>query len=337
MGGSLVIGSCSGNFYVLDRYTGELRWQYDIHQDGKQTSFHGDPLVTPDGLVLLGTDLSCAPEGIGHVYAFDIKNKTVKWKQKFVSGITTPIAESDGALFFGGVRDTWYKADTRTGNITWEYQASESNQCGVPRAPIIVAGKVFLVAQDGIIHVIDTVSGKLVQKIQPPSRPETALVRYDEAILFGAADGAIYTLNPTSFDLKPFMHLEGTPTGRIRITNERLVVFIRKAEHRGAVVFLNPSTRKVEWTNTAESEWSSDVPQIWKGLVLAGNCQGKLLAMSVLTGEQVWSEQLKGCIRSIGISEHVLYVGAQEGQLYAVRVPDKKTKNSTVSGRPNAH
>ena len=43
-----------------------MRWSYDIHQDGNQSSFHGNPLIT-DQLVLIGTDKSCASGGIGHL------------------------------------------------------------------------------------------------------------------------------------------------------------------------------------------------------------------------------------------------------------------------------
>lgn len=52
---NLVVGSCSGNFCTLDRQTGQIRWRYNIKQDGNQTSFHGDPLVTDD-LILINGD-----------------------------------------------------------------------------------------------------------------------------------------------------------------------------------------------------------------------------------------------------------------------------------------
>jgi outer membrane protein assembly factor BamB len=69
--------------YLLrfDKRTGKVQWSYNIHQDGNQTSFHGNPLIT-DQLVLIGTDKSCASGGIGHVYAFDRATGTVRWKYR---------------------------------------------------------------------------------------------------------------------------------------------------------------------------------------------------------------------------------------------------------------
>lgn len=69
-GDSVFVGSCSGVFYALNKTTGQLQWSYDITKDGKQISFHGNPLITGD-LILIGTDRSCEPDGVGHVYAFD--------------------------------------------------------------------------------------------------------------------------------------------------------------------------------------------------------------------------------------------------------------------------
>ena len=70
----MFIGSCAGNFYAINKSTGQLRWSYDIRKDGNQQSFHGDPLVTND-LILIGTDRSCDPNGVGHVYAYELSAK----------------------------------------------------------------------------------------------------------------------------------------------------------------------------------------------------------------------------------------------------------------------
>ena len=51
---TVFIGSCAGVFYALNKATGKMRWSYDIRQDGKQISFHGNPLVVDD-MILIGT------------------------------------------------------------------------------------------------------------------------------------------------------------------------------------------------------------------------------------------------------------------------------------------
>ena len=130
------------------------------------------------------------------------------------------------------------------------------------------------------------------------------------------------------------MQLDGVPTGRLRVQEEVLYLFIKKPDDRGAIVAVDLNTHKVKWMGVGDKEWASDVPQVWKSLVLAGNCQGRLSAFSAATGEEIWSEQLKGCIRSIGVSGDVLYVGAQEGFLYALR-PSEALHHDFLSMTPN--
>jgi len=50
----MFIGSCA-NFYAINKTTGQLQWSYDIRRDGNQQSFHGDPLVTNDLILIAPT------------------------------------------------------------------------------------------------------------------------------------------------------------------------------------------------------------------------------------------------------------------------------------------
>lgn len=97
MGELLFIGSCAGTFYAINKTTGQVQWSYDISKDGKQQSFHGDPLVIND-LILIGTDRSCDPEGVGHVYAFERGSGNVRWKYGSTSVPTDIVQITSEAL-----------------------------------------------------------------------------------------------------------------------------------------------------------------------------------------------------------------------------------------------
>ena len=76
MGDLLIVSSCNGLIRALDKKTGQVRWSYDIHKDGDQTEFHGDPLVT-EKLIIIGTDGK-----MGHLYAFEWLTGAVRWKYR---------------------------------------------------------------------------------------------------------------------------------------------------------------------------------------------------------------------------------------------------------------
>jgi len=321
VGESVVIGSCSGTFYVLDRHTGDVRWTYDVHQDStKQTSFHGDPLILGNR-VLIGTDLSCDPTGVGYLYSFDIENRTVQWKDRH-SGIPTPVIEWKNLIFFGSVNDRWYAADAGTGKTAWEYQAAGANaECGILRAPVVIEDNLYVLASDGSIHILNTQTGKLLLKIHPPSRPRTALAMYHDQVLFGGENDTIYALKPGG-QPEAIARLEGMPTGRMELKGDVLWVFLDSPDHRGRLASVDIRSGKLLWTHTTEHPWSSDKPRLWKDQILAGDCEGHLSSFASDDGRELWSEEFKGCIRSIGTSPDVLYIGVLQGPLYAF-TPDK--------------
>lgn len=109
----MFIGFCAGNFYALNKTRGEVQWSYDISKDGKQQSFHGDPLVIGD-LILIGTDRSCDPESVGHVYALERGSGNVRWKYGSTS-VATDIIQVGSNVLFGSFQDQWSSVDLRRG------------------------------------------------------------------------------------------------------------------------------------------------------------------------------------------------------------------------------
>ncbi len=125
-----------------------MQWSYDIRKDGKQQSFHGEPLVT-NNLILIGTDRSCDPEGIGHVYAFERDTGRVIWKYRSTS-VPTDIVQLNSDVYFGSFQDKWSSVDLRTGNLNWSFSTGALNKnCDPPKAPVIDKSRLFVSGLDG--------------------------------------------------------------------------------------------------------------------------------------------------------------------------------------------
>ena len=122
----MFIGSCAGNFYAINKTTGQLQWSYDIRRDGKQQSFHGDPLVVDD-LILIGTDQNCVSDGVGHVYAFERDSGKVRWKYRSTS-VPTDILQIGSNVYFGSFQDKWSSVDLRTGSLNWSFSTGAPNE-----------------------------------------------------------------------------------------------------------------------------------------------------------------------------------------------------------------
>jgi outer membrane protein assembly factor BamB len=89
------------------------------------------------------------------------------------------------------------------------------------------------------------------------------------------------------------------------------------AERAGYIISVDLNLTKVRWKQRSSPDWASERPHLWKEMVVAGNCGGEMAAFRASDGQPLWNLSLKGCIRSVGSSDNMLFVGVQEGTIYA--------------------
>lgn len=317
-GDSVFVGSCSGVFYALNKNTGQVQWSHDISKDGNQRSFHGNPLITGE-LILIGTDRNCDPDGVGHVYAFDRRTGAVKWKYKSTS-VPTDILQIGSNIYFGSFQDRWSAAKLQTGELIWTFSTGVSNpECHFAKSPVIDEKYVYITGIDGVIYSLDATSGRQVWKRKLTAAPSTSLAIRHKSLFVGTTDNRIYRLNSQTGESEAEIQVEAQPVGRPTLTSESLFFFLEsKTERAGYIVVLAPDLAKVRWTQKSTPDWASERPHVARGLVIAGNCRGELAAFQVSDGAARWKMNLKGCIRSVGDSGDTLFAGVQEGTVYAL-------------------
>jgi outer membrane protein assembly factor BamB len=313
------IGSCAGTFYSLNKSTGEVQWSYDIRKDGKQTSFHGSPLITDD-LILIGTDLSCAPDGVGHVYAFERNTGKIRWKYQTTS-VPTDILRLGPNIYFGSFQDHWSALSLSTGELVWSFSTGAANQdCTMVKSPVADADHLYLTGLDGLVYSLDTATGRVIWKRKLSASPSTALALKDDALFVGTSDNHLYRLSSKSGLTVADLAVEATPVGRLTLTDDSLLMFLANpSERSGYILSVDSKLKNEHWKQKSTPDWASERPSVWKGLVLAGNCRGELAAFRASDGAPQWKLNLKGCIRSVGNSDDMLFVGVQEGTVYALR------------------
>ena len=317
MGELLFIGSCAGIFYAINKTTGQVQWSYDIRKDGKQQSFHGDPLVTND-LILIGTDYSCEPDGVGHVYAFERDSGKVRWKYRSNS-VPTDILQLNANVYFGSFQDKWSSVDLHTGGLNWSFSTGAPNKaCDMPKAPVTDKNRLFIAGLDGVIYALDASSGRVSWKRKLPTAPSTALALRDKTIYVGTSDQRIYRLNAETGTVISELATEAKPVGRLAFADDSLFMFLENASERvGYIISVDSKLAGVRWKQRSSPDWASERPHLWKESVVAGNCRGGMAAFRATDGEPQWNLNLKGCIRSIGSSGNMLFAGVQEGTIYA--------------------
>ena len=321
-GDLLFIGSCAGTFYAINKTTGQVQWSYNIRRDGKQQSFHGDPLVIGD-LILIGTDYNCEPDGIGHVYAFERNSGRVRWKYRSTS-VPTDIVRLGSNVYFGSFQDRWSSVNLQTGGLNWSFSTDTPNRdCAPIRSPVAVENRLFFAGLDGFIYSLDAATGRVVWKRRLAAAPSTSLVFGDRSLYVGTTDQRIYRLNAETGAIVAEIATEATPVGRLVFAADSLYVFLENRPARaGYIISVDTRLTGVRWRQKSSPEWASERPHLWNGYVVAGNCRGEVAAFRASDGEPQWRLNLRGCVRSIGSSGNMLFVGAQEGTVYAFVLSD---------------
>jgi outer membrane protein assembly factor BamB len=275
-------------------------------------------------MVVIASDRGCGPDG-GYVYAFDQKTGKLRWKFK-ASGPSTGFAEIDGAIAFGTREDEWLSLDLRTGKLNWKFrEASPDPQCEVRSGPATDGVKVYLATHDAMIYALDPKDGRVVWKHASASAITTGLGVYKDVLYYGTADNHFYGLDPDG-KLHSDLALPATAEGNFGWgkvgegeMDSLFAVHGEEKNRRGMVLGLRDEFEKITWSTEADREWTSDQPHVWKGLVIAGNCKGEIVAYQAATGKVQWRDQVKGCVRSFGHDPTTLYIGVQEGTVYAYR------------------
>lgn len=294
-------------FYAFDAATGAIRWSYDIRPD-QNTSFHGDPILTDD-LVIFDADL---PPPVGHVYAVQRATGKLRWKYKADDGVPTDLVRLGSRVYAVTAADTLLAFDIGTGRIDWTFTPPGSDTGRADPQPPAVSRDRVLFGSGNVVHALDPATGRVLWKRDVGGRVSTSLTVVRNDLYLGTSDGGFHRLDANSGVVKARLRISGVPYGTATLVQDSLLVVAK-----GKLLALDSSLSGVRWERTG-GDWNRR-PRLWRQSVLVGSSSGELVAFRLPDGEREWSHRFKGIITSIGSSDELLYVGTEEGTIYAFR------------------
>jgi outer membrane protein assembly factor BamB len=170
---------------------------------------------------------------------------------------------------------------------------------------------------DGLIYALNATSGRIAWKRKLPAQPSTALALKEKMLFVGASDNSIYRLNTETGSTVAVMAVEAMPVGRITVTENGLMMLLENRSERSGYVVSLTTDLKPMWQQKFSPEWASERPTVRGKSVVVGNCRGEVTALSTLDGTSQWKLSLKGCVRSIANAGNRVFIGVQEGTIYA--------------------
>lgn len=327
-GNSVIVGSCAGSLYVLDRARGNPIWVHDTKADGPSAQFHGEPILLGDRVVI-PTDAD--PKG--HIYAFEAASGELQWKVPLAKGVATTPLLIDGRIVAVSAEGEVVAIDAKSGKVIWQ-QAPAGRLQTLPYIPSPAsAGKrIFVVDNTNRIFALDAGTGATLWRNTLGARPSTGLVVAGSSVLAGTADGYLTWLATDSGEVKKRVRLEtGPPYGTPLLASPLL--FVLTAGDRSSLLALDPESGAIRWKQETPKEWTTYRPLVTGADVIVGNQEKNLCAFDRKTGARRWCRAVGQIPRGLGIAgDGVLYVGSLSGVVQAFRMEPPAREPSRSAG-----
>ena len=284
-----------------------------MRPEGRPTSFHGDPLVT-DSLILIGSDVWTPENRLNHVWAFT-HGGAVRWKTAVQGGIVSDIVRTEDRVIAITRTDSLLCLGLAEGRRIWSFaaDADASEERFLFRSPTVAGQRAFVGDMEGRVHALDVDSGHVLWTRVLASPISGGILAIGDELLVADADGSLHRLDQATGKERAAIPLGTVFQGPPVAIGDSLVLLAGD----DAIACLELGTGRVRWKH--EARLSSSRPYVWRGSVLIATVKGDLTALRARDGVPLWTHPFQGIIRGIGHDDRTLYLGTQEGMLYAYR------------------
>ena len=289
-----------------------MLWVHDTQADGPPLEFHGQPLVTPE-LVIIGSDRR-EESAVAFVYAFDRKSGKVRWKAPVPIGVMTDVIAIGDRIYAGTLQDRLLCLDAQTGKVQWTFEAKSSgNLANRTSDPAADLRRIYFADGGGTLYAVDAHSGELIWKRDLGSRPTTSVLLFRGRLYVGTAASRLFRIDPESGKVDSELALSAVPSSPLAASGDLLFLFQGESE----IAAVDLSRLELRWKQSFAAPISSARPYVWRDTLLVGDEHGGLSGFRIVDGAAEWSETFPGMVRGIGQSQKTLYLGTLKGDIYA--------------------
>ena len=308
-GRQIVAGDPSLNTFLI---TSKDETVYTVNpQTGEATEIYTFPEYTDaelladyeDGNIYVTTDDNS-------INALNVAGKSFLWDTPMLeydfssSGVTPPVC-IDGVCYASGGFGVVVAVDQASGALKWYYstdpQGDLDDVLDDNEIPIVHGDKVYVFSEEGFIsdlppymHVLDKQTGNLLQKIELPYEVSGTPIIEGNTLYLPAKN--LYAIALDTFDV--IWAFEANGMGTPAISDGKLVVNAIPAEEliSSTLYCIDLNSQNVIWKKDTGTDtlWSPLIVQnvvfsnYDKGSSFAFATSGRLFALNLLSGEELW-------------------------------------------------
>jgi outer membrane protein assembly factor BamB len=322
----IYVGSGDGNFYAIDRRTGEERWRYQAGGPIQSSAaawgdlvFFGDRSNTVYALERsTGRERWRVETGGDHPFEWGLEGWDYFTSSPVIAGDRVVVGSGDGNV---------YALDAATGQERWRVETGGR----VRSSPAIGDGVVFVGSADGVLYAIDLETGELEWRFETEGASySSAEFGFDRktiqsspaltagAVFFGSRDGKFYAVEAVSGEQRwrydhstPWVVASAAIGDNLAIVGTSDGLFVHA---------IDIETGEEVWRfETGDRVFSS--PALSGSTVYVGVHDGRLLALDAGSGALHWALNFGGAVMSSPVIDAGrIYVGCDDGSVYSIRL-----------------
>jgi outer membrane protein assembly factor BamB len=252
--------------------------------------------------------------------------KTI-WSRGLGSLIEFPAVVSEGRAYIGNYRGTIYGLEMRNGRIAWKYDPPGGKMAS---SPAVDGDRIVVHGMDGIVRVLDRLSGRLVWSLRIGSPIESSPVVENGVDYFGAWNGRVYALDLRTHRFRWVRSFGAKITSSAALSRGRLYI----GDYAGRVMSLSQASGRVLWSRGVNGRVYG-TPAVAGGRVFVPSSTGGSLTAFTTSGRYLWSRGTGAYVYSSpAVSKGRVYVGSYNGRLYAFSARTGATLWSVGAGGP---
>jgi outer membrane protein assembly factor BamB len=322
-GKKVFFGSDDGLVYAVDANMGTEIWRFDTGE-----AVMASPTISDSGELFIGSsDFS--------LHVLDLDTGKDLWDFELPGGygqVISSAAVDDERVYFGATDHIVYGVNLTTHEEDWSF----STENEVWSSPALWDDKVYIGSLDGQMYCLWADNGTLVWNHSTTSYEGvySSPAISDGKVVFGSAldDKAVYALDARTGELEWRFQLPGPSYGSAAVHDG--VVYIPGWGPPGKLYALpleDPTPGDgvlddgdVIWSSVIEDEQGGSSAVYSEGKVLIGSDflmgdEGRLFCFNATNGKEIWNFSAGGDVYSSpGLGEGVVYVGSNDGRVYAI-------------------
>jgi outer membrane protein assembly factor BamB len=278
-----------------------------------------------------------------NLYALDTNSGTLKCKFRTGGRVPSSPAVSEGTVYFGSYDGYFYALDL-AGKLKWKFQTGGERRYAAKHlhgaepagetmpdpfdlflsSPAVVNGVVYFGSGDGNVYALDAATGTQKWRFQTGDVVHSSPAVVDGIVYAGSWDTYFYAIDASSGKEKWSFRTGDDPKihNQIGIQSSPLVA-------NGTVYFgcrdsnlyaLDARTGEKRWIFNNKGSWVIGSPVVKDGrLYFTTSDSGLFHAVDAANGNEIYSLSLLWPLFSSGaIAGNTLYIGSEEGKLFAI-------------------